>query len=199
MTTASASQRSGSPEFLLSPADAVSALETSGVAEDVRRELGRFTPATRDQAVREIGRITAELTDVNPVQIIVDVLVSFHELRAAGQRTLDDPGGAELVELIQHQITFEHQPTINVVVNGQQVAALPMVLSLVFVIQALTATVTAGRLTALQLGRCDVTGTIAIAGRPVTSRTGPVTLPASIPLGVGVPLIAAAHDQRPRP
>jgi hypothetical protein len=34
--------------------------------------------------------------------------------------------------------------------------------------------------------RCDATGSISIDGRTVASRTGPVTLPVSIPLGHGI-------------
>ncbi len=101
-------------------------------------------------------------------------------------RTLDEPGNAELVELIGHQVTFQHQPVIKLVINGKQIASMQLLMSLVLDIQALTATVRAGRLTALQTGRCDATGSISIDGRTIASRTGPVTLPVSIPLGHGI-------------
>ena len=199
MTTAAASPWSGSPEFLFGPADIASGLETSGLAGVVREQLSGFTRATGDQAVKEIGRITTDLASVNPVQIIVDALTSFNELQEAGRRTIGQADSAELVELIGHEITFQQQPSINVVVNGQQVATLPMLLSLTCDIQALTATVRTGRLAALQLGHCTATGTIAISGRTVVSRTGPVTLPVSVPLGAGLPLAAGFHDQHTRP
>lgn len=199
MTTAAASQWSESPEFLFGPADIASGLETSGLAAVVREQLSGFTRATGDQAVKEVERITTDLTRLNPVQIIIDALTSFHELHKAGERTIEQPGSAELVELIGHEITFQQQPSITVVVNGQHVATLPMLLSLIVDIQALTATVRTGRLTALQIGRCAATGTVAISGRTVLSRTGPITMPVSVPLGAGIPLAADVHDQHARP
>jgi hypothetical protein len=194
MTTAPAGQQSGSPGFLFSGTDVATALEASGVADDVRRQLGGFTDVARTQAVREVERITTELTDLNPVQLIVDALCSFKELREAAGRTLDEPGVAELVELVQHEVDFQHQPVIKVVVNGQQVATLAMVLSLALEIDALAATVRAGRLMALQLGRCDATGSVAIEGRTVAQHQSEVMLPASVPLGAGIALLRSPRD-----
>jgi hypothetical protein len=143
MTTAQANQSFGSPESLFSSSDIASALETSGVADLVRGQLRGFTQATRSQAVNEVERITAELIDLNPLQVIIDA----------------------------------------------QIASLHMLFSLVFEIQALTATVRAGRLTVLQIGRCDATGSVGIEGRPIAHRQAQVKLPVSIPLGAGLPLV----------
>lgn len=128
-------------------------------------------------------------SDLNLVDIIVHALSTYEELREAGRRTIDEPDSAEFVELIEHQVTFQNQPLIQVVVNGQQIATLHMLLSLVIEIQALTATVRTGRLTALQIGRCDVTGSVGIDGRPIADRQAQVKLPVSIPLGAGIPLV----------
>jgi hypothetical protein len=147
MTTAQANQSFGSPESLFSSSDIASALETSGVADLVRGQLRGFTQATRSQAVNEVERITAELTDLNPLQVIIDALSTYHELREAGRRTINEPDSEELVELIEHQVTFQNEPSIKVVVDGKQIASLHMLFSLIFQIQALTATVRAGRLT----------------------------------------------------
>lgn len=190
MTTAPAGQWSGSEGFLFQTTNVASALEASGVADVVRGQLKGFTQATRNQAVKEVERITAELASVNPVHIIVDALCTYHELREAGNRTVNEPDSTELVELIEHQVTFQNQPLIKVVVNGKQIATLQMLLSLVFDIQTLTATVRAGRLTALQIGRCDATGSVGIEGRTIAHRQAHVMLPASIPLRAGVPLVA---------
>ena len=188
MTTAQANQSFGSPESLFSSSDIASALETSGVADLVRGQLRGFTQATRSQAVNEVERITAELTDLNLLQVIIDALSTYHELREAGRRTINEPDSEELVELIEHQVTFQNEPSIKVVVDGKQIASLHMLFSLVFEIQALTATVRAGRLTVLQIGRCDATGSVGIEGRPIAHRQAQVKLPVSIPLGAGLPL-----------
>jgi len=68
------------------------------------------------------------------------------------------------------------------------VANVHLLLSLVIEIQALTATVRYGRLTALQIGRCDVGASVVIEGTTVAHRQSQLQLPLSIPLGAGLPL-----------
>ena len=156
MTTAPVSQPFTSGSFLFADTGIASALEASGAADVVRRQLAGFTQATRNEAVKEIERITAEVTNLNLIDVILDAVSTYRELRDAGMRTISAPDSSELVELIGHQVTLENQPSIQLIVNGKQVANVHLLLSLVIEIQALTATVRYGRLTALQIGRCDV-------------------------------------------
>jgi len=188
MTTAPVSQPFMSGSFLFADTGIASALEASGAADVVRRQLAGFTQATRNEAVKEIERITAEVTNLNLIDVILDAVSTYRELRDAGMRTISAPDSSELVELIGHQVTLENQPSIQLIVNGKQVANVHLLLSLVIEIQALTATVRYGRLTALQIGRCDVGASVGIEGTTVAHRQSQLQLPLSIPLGAGLPL-----------
>ena len=190
MTTAPASQSFAFESFLFADSGIASALETSGAADVVRRQLAGFTQATRNEAVREIERITAEVTSLNVIDIIIAAVSKYAELRDAGKRTIGAPDSAEFVELAGHQVTLENQPSIQLIVNGKQVATVGLLLSLVIDIQALTAIVRHGSLTALQIGRCDVGASLSIEGKTVVRRQGQLQLPGSIPLGTGIPLTA---------
>ena len=154
----------------------------------MRRQLASFTQATRNEAVKEVERITAEVTNLNLVDIIVGAVSTYGELRDAGRRTIGTPDSAEFVELVGHQVTLQNQPSIQLIVNGKQVATVNLLLSLVIDIQALTAVVRHGRLTALQIGRCDVGAFVGIEGTTVVRRQAQLQLPGSIPLGTGIPL-----------
>ena len=65
MTTAPASRPFTSGSFIFADIGVASALEASGAADVVRRQLAGFTQATRNEAVKEVERITAEVTDLN--------------------------------------------------------------------------------------------------------------------------------------
>jgi hypothetical protein len=192
MTTAPASPWFMSGSFFFADISIVSALEASGAADVVHRQLTGFTQATRNEAVKEVERITAELTNLNLIDIILGALSTYRELREAGRRTIGAPSSAEFVELAGHQVTLENQPSVHLVVNGKQMATVHLLLSLVIDIQALTATVRHGRLTALQIGRCDVGASIGIEGTTVVRRQAQLQSPGPVPLGAGIPLA----DQR---
>ena len=189
MTTAPASPWFTPGSFLFADTSIASALEASGAADVVRSQLTGFTQATRNEAVKEVERITAELTNLNLIDIILGALSTYEELREAGRRTIGAPDSPEFVELIGHQVTLENQPSIQLVVNEKQIATVHLLLSLVIDIQALTATVRHGSLTALQIGRCDVGASIGIENTTVARRQAELQLPASIPLGTGIPLV----------
>jgi hypothetical protein len=188
MTTAPASQPFTSGSFVFADIGVASALEASGAADVVRRQLAGFTQATRNEAVKEVERITAEVTNLNLIDIILAAVSTYGELRDAGRRTIGVPDSAEFVELVGHQVTVENQPSIQLIVNGKQVVTLHLLLSLVIDIQALTATVRHGSLTALQIGRCDVGAFVGIEGTTVMRRQAQLKLPVSLPLGTGIPL-----------
>jgi hypothetical protein len=188
MTTAPASQSFAFGSFLFTDSGIASALETSGAADVVRRELAGFNQATRHEAVKEIERITAEVTNLNLIDVIVEAVSKYAELRDAGKRTIDAPDSEEFVELAGHQVTLENQPSIQLIVNGKQVATIGLLLSLVIDIQALTAIVRHGSLTALRIGRCDVGASVRIEGKTVVRSQAQLELPGSIPVGTGIPL-----------
>jgi hypothetical protein len=64
-------------------------------------------------------------------------------------------------------------------------------LSVVFDVSALVAGVSAGLLTALHSGRCDITATLAIQGTTVLTKPGHIELPGAVSLNPGVRLLPA--------
>ncbi len=167
------------------------------LSADVGRDLGRalenLPTATREAAVREVTAAAAGLLNVDLIGGLVAGWREHHDLTAAAQRTLAAPGSVELVDMAGHQITTTQHPSVTVLVDGAQVATIQLGLSLVFRVTALTAKISAGRLTALLSGRCDLTVTLAIQGTTVLTKQAHLTLPGAIPLGRGIRLLAAHH------
>jgi hypothetical protein len=81
-------------------------------------------------------------------------------------------------------------------VNGIRVATVRLALSLVIDIQALTATVRRGSLTALQVGRRGLDGSVSIEGKMVAHRQAQLQLPLSLRLGSGIAILAGRSSPR---
>lgn len=167
----------------------MSALESSGVTTTVSEELGGFAQTTRDEAVRQIGKVGSELLDVDLTQLVLDAWRTHAELQAAGERTLRAPRSEELVDLVSHEITLEDKPSIDLLVNDRRIATLHLTLSLAIDVEALTAIVKGGRLTGVRVGRCSVDGRISIDDRCVADHRAELQLPFSLRLGSGVSLV----------
>lgn len=188
MTTAAAVEPITARVFLFGNADLVQAVETSGVADVLRQELGGFSRATRDEAVQQLARISAEVLDVDLAMALLGAWSRYAALKQAGRRTAAAPESEELVELLSHRVTIDHQPSIDLLVNGKPVTTVRFMLLLQVTVEALTATVRRGRLVGLRAGRCDVEASARIAGYTVASRHARLTLPFSMRLGSGIQL-----------
>ena len=191
MTTAQASQWSAPDNSLFADTDIASALAASGAADVVRRQLRNFTQATRNEAVKEVERVIAEAGNLNLIDVILRAVSTYGGLREAGRRTIGAPDTSEVVELVGHQVTLQNQASVQLVVGERPVATLRLLFSLVIDIQALTATVRQGRLTALRIGRCDAGASVGIDGTTVVHKETQLQSPGSIPLGAGIPLVHA--------
>lgn len=189
MTTAAATQPLTARAFLFADTDLVQAMKTSGVADTVRQELGGFRQVTRDEAVRELGKISAELLELDLTQVLLGAWSTYAALREAGQRTSANPESEELVELLSHRVTLDNRPSIELLVNGKRVATVHFVLMLQITVEALTATIRTGKLIGLRVGRCDFDASVSIEGKIVASRRTQLELPFSARLGSGIALV----------
>jgi hypothetical protein len=131
--------------------------------------------------------------DVDLIGVLIAGWRKHHHLIAAAQRTLAAPGSIELIDMATHQITMTQHPSVTVLVDGLRVATLQLDLSLVFKVNALVVGIGAGRLVALNSGRCDITATLAIQETSVLTRQAHLALPGVIPLSPGVRLLAARN------
>jgi hypothetical protein len=193
MTTALANQQITIGNFLSGEGGLGPALQASGAADQIREQLTGFTEPTRSEAVAEVEKISADVLNLDVGDVLVGALAGYAALREAGRRTAADTEASELVELVSHEISLDNQPSIDLLVDGVQVATVHLTLSLLIDVQAMTATVRAGRLTGLRVGRCDVTASISVDGITVASKQGQLQLPVSLPVGAGIPLTAPAR------
>ncbi len=153
------------------------------------RTLKHLPQPTREAAVHEAATEAAALLDADLLGLLVAGWRAHHDLADAAKRTLAAPGSTELVDLIKHQITTTQQPSVSVLVDGDQVAILRFTLSVVFDIGTVVAGIRAGLLVAIHSGRCDVTATLNFQGTDVLTTRTHLELPGLIKLGPGIRLL----------
>ncbi len=183
-------------DLLFSPdEDSAGALGRQILSAPSTSELGHaladLPDVTRAAAVREVSGAAAGLLDIDLIGLLVAGWRDVHDLAAAARRTLASPDSTELVNLAAHQIAVTRNPSVDVMVDNLRLARVQLGLSVVFDVSVLVAGVSAGLLTALHSGRCDITATLAIQGTTVLTRPGHLELPGSVSLSPGIRLLPA--------
>jgi hypothetical protein len=156
---------------------------------DLGRALEKLPQVMSEAAARELAAATAGLLNLNLPDVIVAGWRAHAELVAAARRTLASPGSTEFVGLAAHSVTVTQEPYVTLLADGHRIATLRLELSLVLGITAVVARVSAGRLTALESGHCDITATLAMQGIDVETKQTRLELPGVITLGTGIPLL----------
>ncbi len=156
---------------------------------DLGRALENLPKVTREAAVREASTAAAGLLDADLIGVILAGWREHRDITSAARRTLAAPGSSELVSLATHEVTMDQQPSVRVLVDGRRVATLQLHLAIVFDISVLVARISAGRLTGVYSGRCDVTATLAVQGTTVLTKRADFQLPGAIPLKPGARLL----------
>jgi hypothetical protein len=192
MTPAGQKRPQTTADLLFGPgADASGALANQVLGADAKlgHALKRLPPPTRDAVVHEAATDAAALLDTDLLGLLVAGWRAHHDLADTARRTLARPGCTELVDLIKHQITITQQPSVGVLVDGDQIATLRFALSVVFDISTVVAGIKAGLLTAIHAGTCEITTTLNFQGTDVITTSTRLDLPGLVKLGLGIRLL----------
>ena len=164
---------------------------TGWIDKNVGGALSGLSADARAATAREITASVASLLNVNPVDVLVGGWCTYQKLTEAAHGTLAASGSTELLPIADHQVTEALNPSVTVLVDNYRVATLELAISVVCDVQGMLAKVSAGRLVAIESGRCYLTVALALAGAEVTSRTARFDLPGVVPLGRGLRLLPA--------
>lgn len=165
--------------------------------------LGSISAAVKTLSRAGLGAVSNQIAtaahgllnlDLDLGELVVAGWCQFADLTAAAKRTVAAPGSVEVVDLATHSITWTHNPQIDVLVNDARVATVHFDLSIRFKVKGLVATVRHGRLMSFSSGGCEVTGTLAAAGRQLAQREAQFQLPLLVRLGDGIPLLHSGRE-----
>jgi hypothetical protein len=173
---------------------------TDWIDQNVGSALGGLSADARAATSRQITATVTSLLNVNPVDVLVGGWCTYRKLTDAARGTLAAAGSTELLPIADHQITEAANPSVTVLVDNYRVATLPLTISVVCDVQGMLAKVSAGRLMAIESGRCYLTVALALADAEVTSKTARFDLPGVVPLGRGLRLLPVEqYPQVPAP
>jgi hypothetical protein len=140
--------------------------------------LGRLTGRAAAKAVGDqVSSVGQDLVDLDAGDVLVRVWRKHKDLVTAARQTLEEPGSSATVILAAHDIHVDHQPEVEVLVEGVRVATVTFGLALDLKVEALVAVVLDGALVEIAQGDVHVTGSLSVYGEKVLSRTRVVSLP----------------------
>ena len=167
----------------------VGEISSAGGRQDLDRALAHLPETVRKAAVQEAGTTMAALLEVDLIGVLVRGWREHRDIVSAARRTLATPGSTELVSMSAHEITLDQQPSVSVLVDGEQVASLQLGLSIVFDVNALLLGISGGRLVAVRSGRCEITAILAVQGTDLLVKHARLELPGVISLRRGIRLL----------
>jgi hypothetical protein len=154
MTTAEEGSTPTALDVLFGP-DADAAAETLAReissprgGQDLGRALADLPETITTAATQEAGTTMAALLKVDLIGVLLRGWREHRDIVSAAGRTLAAPGSTELVGMSAHEVTLDQRPSVNVLVDGHQVASLQLGLSIVFDVNAVLLGISGGRLAA---------------------------------------------------
>lgn len=130
-----------------------STVNTSGVLSEVASGLGRLSRSGHAAVAGEVAAAVGNLLTVDLGTILTEGWRTGTQLHNAARASIAEPNSSVVVDLARHRLSYTYQPHIDLLLDGHHAGTVVMVLSLVFDIASVQATVHAGRLTDLRCGR----------------------------------------------
>ena len=160
-----------------------------GGGRNLGRALAHLPETTRRAAAQQAATAAAALLNIDLIGALVRGWRKHRDIVSAAQRTLAAPASTELVSMPAHEVTLYQRPSVSVVLDGQRVATVHLVLSVVFDVNALLLLISRGRLVTVHSGRCEITATLAVQDADLLVRRADLDLPGVIPLRCGIMLL----------
>ena len=139
-------------------------LDASEEAAEIKAALAKSVPGLPlGPIVDGVSKALQDALDVPISSVLGAAWDRARELRAAILETRDSDKAAVLVPLLDHTITSEHRPYVDVVLNGASIARLVFPLTLALQIEGAVLRVAKGRMTDVMAGQLTVKATLKFA------------------------------------
>lgn len=174
-------------------------LQQAGALEGAVAGLEQVPRPLARAAVGRVGAVLAGLLDVRVVDVLIDGWKKHTAVMAAARQTLQTPGEEQLVDLATHVITWTHEPSIEVVVNGVDVGSIDIKIGISATIDALVAVVAGGKLVSFRSGRVELNAMLSCEGTEIRSIRREIDPTLEFDLGDGISLARPEYVVIPEP
>lgn len=164
-------------------------LTAAGTVRAVLDALPGTLSGPAEQALgAELTAAAGGLLEEDLDSILLSGLLGYRGLVDAARRTAAEEDMTSLVTLDHHLVRVTSEPSVEVLVDRHEVYELRLTLTVTFTVQGLVATVRAGRLAHVRIGRCSADVSLSWAGQALVRHSGLVDAPLVLKLGSGVPV-----------
>ncbi len=133
----------------------------------------------------------ADLLNIAIPDIMVMAWKKYRILLAYTDSKKYPPGEVSLVPLAEHTISSEHHPFLEILINNQPFGKIEFHISVSLALESAILKIQDGKIMAVTAGTCKGKGTIECENLLIMEKqTQPISLPGTISLGEGVPIVA---------
>ena len=159
-------------------------LETSEEAAEIKGALAKAVPGLPLGPIIEgVSKGLETALDVPISSLLAGAWDRARELRAAMQQTRDSEKEAVLLPLLDHTITSEHRPYVDVVLNGTAIARLVFPLTVTFHLEGIVLRIAKGRIADVLAGQMTIKATLKFAEFVLIEKAlPPITIPGALAL-----------------
>ena len=159
-------------------------LDVSEEAADIKAALERAVPGLPLAPIIEgVSKGLHDALDVPVTSVLAKAWDRVRELRTAMHQTRDGDKAAVLVPLLDHTITSEHRPYVDVVVEGTPIARLVFPLKLALQVEGVVVRIAKGRLTDVMAGHLKLKATLKFAEFVLFEKAlSPIAIPGALTL-----------------
>ena len=159
-------------------------LDASEEAAEIKAALTKAVPGLPlGPIVEGVSKALQDALDVPISSLLGSAWNRARELRAAILRTRDSDKAAVLVPLLDHTITSEHRPYVDVMVNGAAIARLVFPLKVALHVEGAVLRVAKGRMTDVMAGQLTIKATLKFAEFVLFEKAlSPIPIPGALPL-----------------
>jgi len=136
--------------------DVADAVAASPALADVGASLN-LSGLMRGRVAQDVTETLRPLVDIPFLEVLIGAWRTHNAIKAAAEA---DSPAVQHVALASHQVTSAHHPYVEFLVNEERKAVANFVLQLNFAVDSLVASVQSGRLVAIEVARCAVSGTL---------------------------------------
>ena len=159
-------------------------LETTEEAAEIKRALAKAVPGLPLGPIIEgVSKGLETALDVPISSVLAGAWDRARELRAAIQQTRDSEKDAVLLPLLDHTITSEHRPYVDVVLNGTAIARLVFPLTVTFHLEGIVLRIAKGRIADVLAGQMTIKATLKFEEFVLIEKAlPPITIPGALAL-----------------
>jgi len=194
----SAAASSGPPSdiatWLLGDPSAATEAGAVVVAQPRARLLGQLGQAARESLGRQVVGALQSVIGEDPVELLRAGWARNRALLTAARETAGHAHAEQLVQLAEHQVTFAHEPTVDMLLDEIEILVLAAKVEVIFDVGRVDAVVRSGRLVTVSAGHAKVNGSVSIEDKKIVERTFDLPLELVVELGGGIDLQRALLD-----